>query len=120
MCIGIYMLKKVIQKQRQLNWLRLNRLFLTYSFSSKFKNWFILFYYLKKTKNIKLNGFYYFFLKTNFQKHTNIIYPNANTQVVSKCFNTGYSRGSRWGLSRLTILTKSFKGELNNIGIARW
>jgi len=114
------MLVKVIQKQRQLNWLRLNRLFLSYSFKNKFNNYYILFYYLKKTKNINLSSFYYFYLKSNFKKLTKISYPNASTQVVSKCFDSGYSRGSRWGLSRLNIITKSFKGSLNNIGLIRW
>jgi hypothetical protein len=111
----------VLKKQRPINWLRLNRLYIITNKNNKLNNLFLFLKLFKKIKSIKIKSFFFFLKKNkNFLFKNQIILPNASSQIKPKCFFGGYSRGVRWSISRLNILKKSFTGNLNNISIARW
>lgn len=109
---------EVIQSQRQLNWLRMNRLFINLNLSLKKNIIKILQKFFKKSKTQKkINIIFFLFFK---KKYYEIEFPNRSSLVRSKCIFTGYSRGNRWSMSRLNILIKSFRGDLCDVGTARW
>ena len=74
---------------------------------------------LKNCKHVKLANLYYFNSEVSKKKVYNLRKPNVKYQLVYKCFYSGYSRGIKYGFSRMTTTIQSFKGNLNDIGLAR-